>query len=115
MNEYGRLDRNAFQLGHEAASLAVSIGEERITCRGMDDKLGCTVRVPQREKRKGFGNFSTWGMGNGVSGWTGALQGTESWEGGLPFWKEPTSEDDARADIVRSEGAAIVRTLRKRC
>jgi hypothetical protein len=55
----------------------------------MDDQLGCTVRVPQREKRKGFGNFA--------------------------FWKEPTSEDDARADILRSEGAAIVRTLRKRC
>ena len=75
MNEYGRLDRNAFQLGHEVASWAVSIGEERITCRDMDDKLGCTVRVPQREKRKGFGNFSTWGMGNGVSGWTGAFAG----------------------------------------
>jgi hypothetical protein len=114
MNEYGRLDRDAFQLGHGVTLLAVSIGE-RIARRGMDDQLGCTVRVPQREKRKGFGNFATWGMGNGVSGRTGALQGTESREGGLPFWKEPTSEDDARADILRSEGAAIVRTLRKRC
>jgi hypothetical protein len=88
MNEYGRLDRDAFQLGHGVTLLAVSIGE-RIARRGMDDQLGCTVRVPQREKRKGFGNFA--------------------------FWKEPTSEDDARADILRSEGAAIVRTLRKRC
>ncbi len=44
MNEHSGLDRDVSQLGH-----AVTF---RIGCRGMDDKLGCTVRVPQREKRK---------------------------------------------------------------
>jgi hypothetical protein len=66
MNEHSRLDWNASQLGHGITLLAVFIGA-RIACRGMDDKLGCTVRVPQREKGKCFGNFARWGMGNGVT------------------------------------------------
>jgi hypothetical protein len=65
MNEHSRLDRYASQLGHRVTFFAVFIGP-RIARRGMDDQLGCTVRVPQREKRKCFRNFSTWGMGNGV-------------------------------------------------
>jgi len=86
LNEYGGLDRDARQLGDKVALLDVSVGR-RITGRGMDDKLGCTVRVPQWEKRKGFGNFA--------------------------FWKEPASEDDARARVLRGEGTAVMRTFRK--
>ena len=66
MNEHCRLDRYPSQLGHQITFLAVDIGP-RIAPRRMHDKLGCTVRVPQWEKRKCFRNFSTWGMGNGVS------------------------------------------------
>ena len=53
MNEYRRLDRYTSKLGHQFTLLDVFIGA-RIARRGrgVDDKLGCTVRVPQREKRK---------------------------------------------------------------
>jgi hypothetical protein len=75
-NEHSRLDRYTSKLGHVFTLLDVFIGA-RIAGRGrgrgrgrgwgMDDELGCTVRVPQREKRKCFGNFSRWGMGIGVT------------------------------------------------
>jgi hypothetical protein len=78
MNEHSRLDRDASQLGHHVTLLAGFIGA-KIVPRGMDDKLGCTVRVPQREKRKCFRNFSTWGTGNGVS-----MSSRRPWEGFMP-------------------------------
>jgi len=59
MDEYSRLDGDTCQLGGNVALLAVSIG--RITGRGVDDELSCTVRVSQRKKRKRFGNFARWG------------------------------------------------------
>jgi hypothetical protein len=115
MNEHSRLDRDASQLGHQVTLLAGFIGA-KIAPRGMDDKLGCPVRVPQREKRKCFGNFSTWGMRNGVSLSTarplpGSIQ--RMYAAGLPFCKEPAREDDARVDMCRCEGATVVRTLRQ--
>ena len=46
MNEHSRLDRDPSKLGHQ---FTVFIGA-RIARRGVDDKLGCTVRIPQRIK-----------------------------------------------------------------
>jgi len=80
LNEYGGLDRDARQLGDKVALLDVSVGR-RITGRGMDDKLGCTVRVPQWEKRKGFGNFARWGKGSRGKWGTGALGEKQGGEG----------------------------------
>ena len=51
LNEYSRLDGDACQLGDMVALLDVPV-KRRITDWGMDDKLSCTVRVPQWEKRK---------------------------------------------------------------
>ena len=105
MNEHGRLDRYTSKLGHQFTLLVVFIGE-RIARRGMDNKLGCTVRVPQREKRKCFRNFATYGA------WE---LGSPSPSHDLPFGKEPAREHDARPDIPRGEPATVVRTLRKGC
>ena len=116
MDEYNRLDGDACQLGDEVTLLAADLGE-RINRRSMGDKLSCTIRVSQWEKRKGFGNFARWGKGSGVSGGKAPWErkergGGTGREGELPFWKEPTREHDARAHVRRSEGTAVVRTLR---
>jgi len=44
---------------------------------------------------------------------TDALEGRERRGEGIPFWKEPASEDDARALVRRGEGTTGMRTLRK--
>ena len=49
MNEHSRLDRDPSKLGHQFTVFTVFIGA-RIARRGVDDKLGCTVRIPQRVK-----------------------------------------------------------------
>src|SRR5579863_9175730 len=74
LDEYSRLDGDACQVGGEVALLDVSFGR-RITGRGLDDELGCTVRVSQWEKRKRFGNFARWGMGSKGERLTGTLEG----------------------------------------
>jgi hypothetical protein len=66
MNEYSGLDGDVCQLGAKMTLLDGSVWD-RIARWGMDDELSCTVRVPQWEKRKGFGNFARWGMGSRVS------------------------------------------------